>query len=266
MRDVVYENKSEPIAFTFGEALAPTPHLHKEVEIVYTVNGRALAYADRSCTEISNGDLFISFPNQIHYYENSQIGDYYVIIFSADTIFGMKNIFNESLPEQNVYKIGSGTEAEKMLCEAMQQAKTEFGKTVSVGLLSQVIGTLAPEFKLKPRTKTDNSTLKSVLNYCNENFQADITLDDIADRLHISKYHISHLFNNKLGIGFNNYINNLRITKACELLRETDKKTTDISVETGFGSIRTFNRAFLQVMQISPLQYRKISVKNNKES
>ena len=79
----------------------------------------------------------------------------------------------------------------------------------------------------------------------------------------MSKYHISHLFNNKLGISFNTYINTLRINTACDLLEETDKKTTDISEEIGFGSIRSFNRAFLQIMDMSPLQYRKL-VKNTK--
>ena len=48
----------------------------------------------------------------------------------------------------------------------------------------------------------------------------------------------------------------LRIDKACDLLEETDKKTADISEDVGFGSIRTFNRAFLQISGITPLKYR----------
>ena len=78
----------------------------------------------------------------------------------------------------------------------------------------------------------------------------------MAEDLHMSKYHISHLFSEKLNISFSTYISIIRIDAACELLEETDKKTSDISEEVGFGSIRSFNRAFMHLTGTSPLQYR----------
>lgn len=264
MKNVVYENKSKPIQLDRSRILAPLPHLHKEVEIIYVAKGGALAYADRVCAEIKEGDLFVCFPNQVHYYEGSEIGEYYLMIFSPDIVFGLKNLLNENVPKQNVLHIGKGSEAQKLFAKAISEFHKDFGETVSVGLINQAMGKLFSQFSLKPRIKTDNSTLQNVLNYCNVNFMSDITLDGAAEELHLSKYHISHLFNNKLGIGFNTYVNTLRIDKACELLEETDKKTADISEETGFGSIRSFNRAFLQVMDMTPLQYRKITKQNPK--
>ena len=211
---------------------------------------------------IKNGDLFVCFPNQVHYYEESQIGEYYLIIVSPELFFGLKNTFNENVPKNNVIEIGLGTELDSLLDKALEQSTKPYGTTISVGLLNQVIGTVFQQFKLKPRIKTDNSTLQNILNYCNRNFTTDLILEDIAEALHLSKYHISRLFNNKLGLSLNTYINTLRINEACDLLEDTDKKTTDISEEIGFGSIRSFNRAFLQIMDMSPLQYRKL-VKNS---
>ena len=112
------------------------------------------------------------------------------------------------------------------------------------------------EFELLPRIKTNHSTLQEVLHYCATNFADDITLDDVANALHISKFHISHLMNEKLGLSFVTYLNHLRIINACDLLEDTDKTMAQISEDVGFGSIRSFNRAFQSTMNISPSQYR----------
>ena len=111
--------------------------------------------------------------------------------------------------------------------------------------------------KLNPRLKTENLTLQNIINYCTLNLSSNLSLDDLAQSLHLSKYYVSYLFNNKLKISFNNYINSLRVNAACDLLAETDKNMVDISQEVGFGSIRSFNRAFTGVMGVTPTVYRK---------
>ena len=120
-----------------------------------------------------------------------------------------------------------------------------------------IFGEVLNGVELKPRVKTDNFTLQNILNYCTLNFNFELTLDDVADGLHLSKYYISHLFNKKLGIGFNAYLNRLRVNKSCDLLENTDKKIVDIVQEAGFNSIRSFNRAFTQIMNMTPSDYRK---------
>ena len=65
--------------------------------------------------------------------------------------------------------------------------------------------------------------------------------------------------NKRLKQNFNEYINNLRIAEACNLLRESDKKIADISEDVGFGTIRSFNRAFKLSIGVSPAEYRSNS-------
>ncbi len=259
MKKAVYENKTDP--FTIDKAcwLDPLPHLHKEIEVIYVIQGSTLAYADRNCIPLKEGDLFISFPNQVHYYENATHGEYYLLIVSPDILFGVKNLFYENIPKQNAVHFAQNNDISFILNKIFEKIEKPYSDTAIVGLINMVFAEALPYFKLKPRIKTDNTTLQNIINYCNEKYEFDITLDDIANALHISRYHISHLFNSKIGLSFSNYINNLRINKACELLEETDKKTTDISTEIGFGSIRSFNRAFLQQMDMTPIQYRKLT-------
>ncbi len=264
MKKAVYEHKVEPIKIQNAPLLSPTPHFHKEIEIVYIKKGGCTAYADRKCVTLENGELFISFPNQIHYYENSGFGDYYVIIVNPSIFFELKETLNGFVPADNSIDLKKHKYITELL-DKLFSADGKFKNTVIVGILNQIIGLLLPEMELKPRIKTDNSTLQAILTFCSDNFTEEISLDDISHKLHLSKYHISHLLSSKLGISFNSYLNMLRVNMACDLLEATDKKTADISEEVGFGSIRSFNRAFLQITGITPLKYRtRYKLQNNR--
>ena len=256
MKRIVYENKTQAIFARHEKTLGPTPHLHKEIEIIYVVKGASDAYADKKRYPIKNGDLFISFPNQVHYYKGTVWGQYYLIIINPDTLYGLKEIVYDNVPVNNTVSLPKGSEIAKLLKKAIK-CDGEFSETLKAGLLNQVLGLIMPQLELKEIIRTDHSTLKDILKYCTHNFTDDISLDDIAQSLHLSKYHISHLFNEKLNINFNSYINMLRINKACDMLEDTDKKIADISEEVGFGSICSFNRAFLKIMNTTPLKYRK---------
>ena len=71
MNDILLEIKTEPITAFVSRELGPVPHLHRELELVYVERGSVRAFADKKCYKLESGDMFLSFPNQVHYYENS---------------------------------------------------------------------------------------------------------------------------------------------------------------------------------------------------
>ena len=95
------------------------------------------------------------------------------------------------------------------------------------------------------------------MNYCNENYHKPLSLSTLARDLHLNKYYISHIMSNKLNIGFNDYINSLRVSNACKLLVKSDSTVTEISEAVGFNTLRTFNRAFSKQMNCTPSEYRR---------
>lgn len=256
MDNVFVELKRDPLNFYSMNRLSTWPHLHKEVELIYVKRGYADCYADRQCFSIAEGDMFIAFPNQIHYYLNSIPGEYFVYVVSTDAIWGMKNLLYNNKPVQNALYDLKGTPIHALF-EQIYAQSGEHKETMQAGLLNQLLYYIIQEISLKPQIKTDNSTIHAVLNFCAQNFTGNITLEDVAQALHLNKYHISHLLNKKLGIGFSAYISTLRVDKACRQLADGDKTIADISEESGFGSIRSFNRAFAQIMHMTPLEYRR---------
>lgn len=73
----------------------------------------------------------------------------------------------------------------------------------------------------------------------------------------MNKYHLSHVFSEKMGQSFPAYLSRIRISCACSALAETDRSVTQIAEECGFESQRSFFRVFQQQLGTTPLQYRK---------
>ena len=262
MKRAYYENKSQPYATGIQTILINSPHFHKEVELVYVMRGECTAHADRACVPLHEGDLFIAFPNQIHYYEACPAGEYYVGIVTPDILFALKDLLHDFTPRQNVVSIGENEFLKRIILDTLDKTG-EYRKTRIAGDFHLLLSDVLSHLTLVPRTHTDNATLKAVLEYCAEHYASALTLDEVSCALHISRYHLSHMLSSKLGMGFNTYINTLRINHACDLLQDTEKKTADISEDVGFGSIRSFNRAFQQLMGMSPLQYRALARERN---
>lgn len=99
--------------------------------------------------------------------------------------------------------------------------------------------------------------IQRILMFINKNIEEKITLKDIADNENLSIYYLSRLFKENTGITFQEYLNNLRLDKALNLLSINEKSIADIAFESGFSTIKTFNNFFKQALGITPTEYRK---------
>ena len=73
----------------------------------------------------------------------------------------------------------------------------------------------------------------------------------------ISKFHLSRVFKEQFRVSIHTYVRNLRITKAKQMLRFTDKKLEDIGYQCGLGAPHYFSRIFRQVEGITPSEFRE---------
>ncbi|MFT6303714.1 MAG: AraC-like DNA-binding protein, partial [Pseudomonadales bacterium] len=98
-----------------------------------------------------------------------------------------------------------------------------------------------------------------VTQYISENFSQEITLTDMATKVGMNDSAFSRFFAKATGNSFNRFVNRVRISKACELLFETETPITAICYETGFNNIANFNRRFRELKDGTPREYRKHS-------
>ena len=109
-------------------------------------------------------------------------------------------------------------------------------------------------------TKKDESTtdiVKKAQLYIEENYTKDIVLDEVSKELQISPYYFSKLFKKRTGSNFIEYVTNVRIEKAKELLTGSNKNIKEISMEVGYSDANYFSRAFKKNVGISPTEYKE---------
>lgn len=259
VRNAFLEIRNSTISLEwFHDIFYPVPHMHKDIELLYCKEGCLQCFISSEAYEICAGDVFVVFPNQIHNYVNRQPGEYGVLIFPPGIVHNLENFFFDNIPESNVIH----PENQELFDSIMSQITSADGiykETVQVGLINQLTPLYLSNVEIQSRQKTDFSSvnMQKILNYCSQNFTEDISLVSVAQHFHFSKFYISHLFNEKLKVGFKRYINCLRVNKAMDLMKKGEKSMTRIAEKAGFGSIRSFNRVFLQIATVTPYDYYK---------
>ncbi len=128
--------------------------------------------------------------------------------------------------------------------------------------LSRIIEDSYLEERTKPGGKPpelSSSTVQKIQNavvYIHDNYMHDISREGLAAHLEINADHFGKAFRHYTGKKMNEYINALRIKRAAVMLKESNEAVIHIAFAVGFESLRTFNRAFLKVMGITPSEYR----------
>ena len=241
--------------------LGCSPHLHYHVEIVYMLSGRAHAYIDSEVFTVESGDMLVVFPNKIHrFVDDIQGSKYLLFIINPNLVPEYEDIMSASTPETPLIKNAAQNKRLDSVtrivagCRDFPESQKD---TLMKGYLLSFFAEFISMMKLDSVKNDDNQAMKTVVLYCSQNFTKDLSLATLERELHLNRYYISHLLGDKLGIRFNDYINSLRISESCRLLRTTDDSITEISDAAGFGTLRTFNRAFIKQMGLSPSDYRK---------
>ncbi|MBP5281868.1 MAG: helix-turn-helix domain-containing protein [Lachnospiraceae bacterium] len=93
--------------------------------------------------------------------------------------------------------------------------------------------------------------------YLDANYAKKITLDDLSARFYVNKYYLTRVFKERYGQSINSYLLGVRITRAKQLLRFTDKSVEEIGLECGLGALHYFSRVFHEVEGMPPSKYRE---------
>ena len=116
--------------------------------------------------------------------------------------------------------------------------------------------------KSKPISHTGNpnmrdETILQVVNYLNNNFRTKITMKQIAEKFSLNPNYLGEKFQKTLGVSFNSYVNDLRLTYALHLLKNSSLSINHISKEVGFSSVSYFIKLFSEKYGSSPQKMRK---------
>lgn len=102
-----------------------------------------------------------------------------------------------------------------------------------------------------------------VLEYIDENYTKDLSLQKAADEIHISSSSLSKNFSKCVGMGFAQYVMHKRVNRAIQLLQSSDKTVFEIALDCGFHNAAGFYKAFKKITHMNPKDYRNMGEKFN---
>lgn len=103
--------------------------------------------------------------------------------------------------------------------------------------------------------------INTVVDYVSQNYNQDISLSNAANLINMSDSHFSRFFRKATGNRFIEFVNRVRISRACNLLTETDQQIANICFQVGFNNVANFNRRFHELKGVTPRDFRSQSNK-----
>lgn len=107
-------------------------------------------------------------------------------------------------------------------------------------------------------SQQSNPYVTKIKDYLQQHYTEKITVKLVADQIRLNEVYCGALFSKETGETILNYTNQLRITKAAELLKYSTDSITDIAEEVGFEELYYFSRVFKKIIGVSPKEYRRM--------
>jgi AraC-like DNA-binding protein len=257
-----YEKSNDDLRVFNAVNLDFPAHLHSHMELIYVVSGTINVTISNKTKELNSGDFAIVFPNTLHSYASNTSESSCSILIAICSL----NLTGDFFKKITSYYPTNPFISSDMLHENVPLAMLELEKerrgeinfNACSAFLHLILSRTTPLFDLVKNKETENYDLTyQIVTYVSEHFQEDLTLTELAAHLNINKYYLSRLFSTKLNTNFNKYLNYIRLNYALTLIQSSSYTLTRISIDSGFESQRTFNRAFREVFHLSPSEYRQ---------
>ncbi len=240
--------------FENGINLSFPLHLHNCYELIVATSGEFEVNVDNISYMLHKNEAILIFPYQIHEIKTEKESRDTLCIFSGELVPHFHQLAKDNIPANPVFYI-KDTDIFDIFASCDNDAPIMKVKGILYLLLSQ----LCSQTTLAERKNCNNSSLAlllKILLYVNEHYKEECSLKDVSAYLQYEYTYLSQCFTNMLRMSFTEYVRLLRINKACSLLKDTEKKISDIANESGFASARSFERNFAKQMGITPKKYR----------
>lgn len=252
---------------------ASSAHDHDHFELVYVKRGYADFETSEETVSLSSHSIVIIKPHQIHKFTvTSHSCEFMVLEFMIDisenlpsNIAEIADIINE-LQQRPHMVLTPGPKnavlnALKRIIWARQN-REKWDDFLGYLLLMELLIYISREILSSSGfsgEKGINDAMMRARDYILENYDSHIALNELANHVYLSESYLSHCFKARFGISPKNFILQVRINRAKELLSTTDMKINDIALKVGFLSQQRFNDAFKRLENLTPLNYRKNS-------
>ncbi|HEL2050960.1 TPA: AraC family transcriptional regulator [Streptococcus suis] len=246
--------------YSFGPTIRDNYVLH------FITNGKGKISINGETTELTAGDIFVLPKNQSIFYQADENTPwtYTWVGFSgsrAETILSQTRLLEK-------YFLHSHLESEilKKMIDINQtevQSLPMITELILIGHLNQLLAALVQEFpndSLKEASTLAKTYVHHAIKIIHSQYNSPVKVSAIAEKLALSRSYLYKIFKQETGYSIKDYIVQVKMNHACQLLANPDLSITEIANSVGYQDPLTFSSAFKNQYHQSPSDYRKFRV------
>jgi AraC-like DNA-binding protein len=262
---------------TEGSRLTDKPmlHFHDCLELNYIEEGNGINYIENNRYTLVPNDFYVINNLEHHMAVSAGFLKMKVIVFDPKLIWNnnpfdyeyLKPFYSRNILFSN--RIASEDPLAPEILYLFKKIEREWlnrlegYKMVIKGLLTELLAIFYRYFKTNNSFGEDTLSfhksydrLRDVLDYINNEPESDFTLDKLSGIALMNKTYFASYFKKVMNVTVFEFIENVRISYACMLLRTTGSNITDIAFQCGFNSVTHFNRIFKKHLLVAPVHFR----------
>ena len=276
--------KGSTIRIWYNDQASSYPkHWHTATEIIMPMDNYYTVVVNQTNYHLNVGDILVIPSGEQHELVAPKDGSRFIYLFDFSAISKLKG-FASILPLLSQPLLITAQTAPQIYeteYDLLLQMKNEYfsdNNLRELVIYSQIINFFVSVGRNHFESNIDNPYIRSekkreyietfneVLDFIDNHYMDDLSLDIVANAAGFSKYYFTRLFKQYTDTTFYDYLSYKRIRVAESLLSRPELSVTEIALQSGFSSISTFNRIFKKLKNCSPTEYREIYSSGYKRS
>lgn len=247
-------------------------HWHTAVEVLMVLDGECVYDTVDGTLRVMQDDILIIPPRYPHDLTVKDNTRRCILLFEVENVLNLRDFNTVSNGFDKPVLVRADTPLRNCLfglinrIVSLYRFRDPMWNTAAYSHLLQMMVLLHHEAVATPDSVREETSeggvafsaemAESVLGYINLNFAADLTLESVAAYVGYSKCYFARVFKQYTGVTFRQYLCKVRMNHARKLLLHSNESIGTVAVKSGFRSIATFNRLFMEMNNCSPTQYR----------
>lgn len=225
------------------------PHFHDSIELAFMLKGKCLVHINAEERVLEAGEMCFIDPFAPHFYCPDEENEHYVVLVSSKYLGGENGLDEKSFPAFS--GVSAGGDEVKRLLDYAYEVWDHKNEALKSGFVNMLAGVLQKHYPMQKRARgKDAEILVSALQYINENYGEEISLDILATKYGYSRNYFSALFGRFTGMGLREYVNRRRISAYERMKAENPELPACKGAQLcGFVSLNTFYRALTRYGQ-----------------
>ena len=237
-------------------------HFHSQIELYFIDDGEMDVFVNDRYTRLGAGEMSVALSYAPHGYATPEYS-------RSSTLIIPTRLCPEFIPLIEHKRavdpfIRDKEKVARIRAEIAELCRAGINEIERMGHIYVILGIVMSALSFAPAAAIGTDTAARMLAYVNENYKKDITPASVSEHFGYNQSYVSRFFRDSFGIGLKKYLTVLRLKNAVMLLDGGRHSITYCVLDSGFGSLRSFYRAFKDEFGCTPKEYHAMKAVSHK--